>query len=122
LGGRVGYKGFGLALVVDILGGLLSGRGAAYLGGDRGQGLFQLALKIDAYRPIDEFKREMDALIRAVKTSPCAPGVTEILLPGDPERRMKGERQQNGIPISLQTWNALVKTGAKVQVDVESFL
>jgi LDH2 family malate/lactate/ureidoglycolate dehydrogenase len=122
LGGRVGYKGFGLALVVDVLGGLLSGRGAAYLGGNRGQGLFQFALKIDAYRPIDEFKREMDALIRAVKMSPCAPGVSEILLPGDPERRMKVVRQQNGIPVSMQTWKALVETGAKIQVDVASFL
>jgi LDH2 family malate/lactate/ureidoglycolate dehydrogenase len=122
LGGRVGYKGFGLALIVDILGGLLSGRGAAYLGGDRGQGLFQLALKIDAYQPVEHFKREMDALIRAVKSSPCAPGVSEILLPGEPERRMKAERQRNGIPLSTQTWNALVEIGHQIQVDVSSYL
>jgi uncharacterized oxidoreductase len=122
LGGRVGYKGFGLALIVDVLGGLLSGRGAAYLGGDRGQGLFQLALKIDAYRPIDDFKHEIDALIRAVKTSPRAPGVTEILIPGEPEQRMKAERQRNGIPISTQTWNALMEIGHQVQVDLTSYL
>ena len=122
LGGRVGYKGFGLALIVDVLGGLLSGRGPAYLGGDRGQGLFQMAIKIDAYRPVDEFKREMDALIHAVKTSPCAPGVSEILVPGDPERQMKVERQRNGIPVSAQTWKALVEIGLKVKVDVVSFL
>jgi uncharacterized oxidoreductase len=63
----------------------------------------------------------MDALIHAVKTSPRAPGVTEILIPGDPERRMKAERQRNGIPVSTQTWNALMEIGHQVQVDVASY-
>jgi len=121
MGGPVGYKGFGLAMVVDITAGILSGRGAAYLGGERGQGVFQMAINIGAFRPISEFKKEMDDLLRAVKNSKVAPGFKEILLPGEPERRTKQQRLVEGIDVPQRTWDELVQTGKKVSLDINEY-
>jgi uncharacterized oxidoreductase len=122
MGGPVGYKGFGLAMVVDITSGLLSSRGAAYLGAERGQGVFQMAINIGAFRPIDEFKKEMDDLLRTVKNSKPAPGFKEILLPGEPERRTKEERRVKGIDVPQRTWDELVETAKKVKVDLNRYI
>jgi len=122
MGGPVGYKGFGLAMVVDITAGILSSRGAAYLGAERGQGVFQMAINIAAFRPLDEFKKEMDDLLRAVKNSKTAPGFKEILLPGEPERRTKEERRVKGIDVPQRTWEELLETGRKVKVDINRYL
>jgi len=121
-GGPVGYKGFGLAMVVDITAGILSGRGAAYLGGERGQGIFQMAINIGAFRSLDEFKKEMDDLLRAVKNSKPAPGSKGILLPGEPELRTKEQRLTKGIEIPQRTWEDLVQTGKKVKVDITQYV
>jgi len=122
MGGPVGYKGFGLAMVVDITAGILSSRGPAYLGGERGQGVFQMAINIGAFKPIDEFKKEMDDLLRKVKNSKPAPGFKEILLPGEPERRTKEERRAKGIDVPQRTWDELVETGKKVRVDINRYV
>ena len=121
MGGPVGYKGTGLAMVVDITAGLLSGRGAAHLG-DRGQGIFQMAIKIGAFREVDKFKEEMDELIRRVRNSKPAPGFSEVLVPGDIERRSKQVRSQNGIEIPESTWNEIVETANKVKVDPSQYV
>jgi LDH2 family malate/lactate/ureidoglycolate dehydrogenase len=109
-------------MVVDIMAGILSGRGAAYLGGNRGQGIFQIALKISAFRDVVEFKREMDDLIRAVRGCRPAPGFKEVLVPGDVELRTKKARLENGIDIPQTTWDELVETAKKVGVEVKTHL
>jgi len=118
LGGPVGYKGTGLAMAVDICAGLLSGRGAAYLSGDRGQGVFQMAIKIAAFRDLSEFKEEMDNLIRRLRGSKPAPGFKEVLAPGDLELRTKKVREKTGIDIPEATWREIVQTARKLKVDV----
>lgn len=124
MGGPVGYKGFGLAMVVDITAGLLSTRGAAYLGDEvkRGQGVFQMAINIAAFRPVSDFKKEMDELLQAVKSSKVAPGFKEIMLPGEPERRTKEERRIKGIDVPQRTWDELIETGKKLEVDINKYL
>jgi len=121
MGGPVGYKGTGLAMVVDITAGVLSGKGAAYLG-DRGQGIFQMALKVGAFRDLREFKGEMDALIRRVRNSKPAPGSKEVLVPGDPERRIKEIRLKEGIEIPQTTWEEILATAHKAKVDPAPYL
>ncbi|MDQ1281534.1 MAG: Ldh family oxidoreductase [Thermoproteota archaeon] len=122
LGGLVGYKGTGLAMVVDITAGILSGRGAAYLGENRGQGVFQMALKISAFRDLGEFKDEMDNLLRAVRNSKPAPGFKEVLVPGDLELRTRKKRLMDGIDVPQATWDEIVQTAMKVKVDVDKYL
>lgn len=132
LGGPVGYKGTGLAMVVDIIAGILSNRGAAYLGGDRGseraarvragQGVYQMAFKIAAFRDVAEFKAEVDNLLRAVRNSKPAPGYKEVLVPGDIELRTKRIRLEEGIKISQTIWDEIIQTAKKVKVDINKCL
>ncbi|MGI6208028.1 MAG: Ldh family oxidoreductase [Anaerolineae bacterium] len=103
-----GYKGYGLAAMVDILCGVLSG--AAFLTGvlppklDRtgpaDVGHFFLALDIAAFRPIDEFKAAMDAFIRELQESPKAAGADRIYVAGEKEFMQEQERLQLGIPLN----------------------
>lgn len=99
------HKGYGLALAVEILGGILSGTGPA----GPGSGLFcngtlMIALDVERFIPMGEFHTQVAALFGWVKSAPPAPGATEILVPGEPEARLEAERRRNGIPIEDETW------------------
>ncbi len=121
LGGPVAYKGYGLAMAVDIITGILSGRGPAFEKTDKGQGIFQMAIKIDLFQPIDKFKADVDRLIRAVRNSRKAPGYKEILIPGEPEFRSEKEKLTTGIKVPEKTWNKILRTARKVNVNLEVF-
>jgi len=103
-----GHKGYGLALLVDILAGVLSGAGYAdtiYPKGPDGRplpanvGHFFGALRVDAFRPLDEFRRTMDDLIRRLRSSPKAEGQDRIYIHGEKEFEAEEERRRNGIPL-----------------------
>jgi len=64
----------------------------------------------------------MDRLIRAVKNSKKAPGFKEILIPGELEFRNEKERLKTGIDVPEKTWNEILQTAQKVNVDVNSVL
>ncbi len=103
-----GYKGFGLATVVEVLSGVLSG------------GLFgtdvppmktfgreplvtsgcYLALDPERFMPLDEFRGRVDRLVRQIKASARARGVAEVLVAGELEFRCRAERLRDGIPLS----------------------
>jgi len=132
LGGPVGYKGTGLAMVVDITAGILSGRGAAYLGDNSsseraarasaGQGVFQLALKVAAFCDVAKFKEDLDKLLRVVRNSKPAAGFKEVLVPGDLELRTRKIRLVKGIEIPQATWDEIIQTAKKVKVDISRHL
>jgi len=101
-----GYKGSGLSMLMDILGGVISG--SAFAGGvadqyksyDRPQdvGHFFLALKPDLFIPEADYRARMDTLIERVRACPKAEGFDEILIPGEPEVRLEAEHRRRGIP------------------------
>ena len=122
LGGPVAYKGYGLAMAMDIMAGILTGRGPAYHNQSEEQGVFQIAIKIDAFQSIDKFKDDMDRFIKAVRNSKKAPGYKEILLPGELEYRNEQARFKKGINIPEKTWNEILQTARKVNVNVEGLL
>lgn len=104
LGGTLegsGYKGTGLAFLVDILAGVLSGAGSSLMLGEAGRsvGFFFGAWRIDCFRPAAEFKRDLDQAIRAVKSLAPAPGVDRVRVAGEPEFDTARTRGQSGIPI-----------------------
>jgi LDH2 family malate/lactate/ureidoglycolate dehydrogenase len=128
LGGVVlpigGYKGSGLAMLMDILGGVISG---ANYGGDVGDqykvydrpqdvGHFFLALKPDLFVPQEDYRNRMDTLIARVRACPRAAGVDEVLIPGDPERGHEAERRRSGIPYSANEVAPLQAEAAKAGV------
>lgn len=103
-----GHKGFGLAMVVELLGAALT-PGQNYNRDGHSGGAVILAVDAATFRPLNEFEAAADATLRRVKAIPPAPGVSEVLLPGEPEQRSKAERLKNGIPIAEATWNAIVE-------------
>ena len=97
-----GYKGSGLAVMVEILCAVLSGSAiGTELGGIRFPGKrvrvgqFYLAIEIERFMPVEEFGARMDKLIRMLKSTPPAKGYDEVLVANDPERRIEAERNQD---------------------------
>jgi LDH2 family malate/lactate/ureidoglycolate dehydrogenase len=118
-----GYKGSGLAFMVEILCGVLSGGAMANeLGGIRFRGrtvrVSQMFMAIDVARfmPVEQFTARMERLVRLIKATPTAPGYDEVLVAGDPEWRSEAERLAGGIPIADGNWENLVKAAARVNV------
>jgi ureidoglycolate dehydrogenase (NAD+) len=100
-----GHKGYGLALLIEVLTGALSGGAvlneiASWVFNDnRGnnQSVAFIAMDINTIRPIAEFKKTMDMMIRSLKDSPKAVGNAEIFLPGEKEWRNREAALERGI-------------------------
>jgi uncharacterized oxidoreductase len=122
LGGLVaGHKGYGLALVIEILSGALTRAGCARpiasLGGPNG--VFMLVLNIAAFTSVEAFKQEVDQFTAYVKSARPMKGFTEVLLPGEPEAREQQRRRAEGIAIDDETWRQIVAAAAEFGVTVE---
>ena len=117
------HKGSGLALMCELLAGGLSGGGTIQPENPRGPGIYNhmFAVVVDPDRLIDRawLAREIDALVAYVKSARRAPGVDEILVAGDPERRQRTERRANGIPLAEGAWRGIVAAAAGVGVAAE---
>ena len=109
---RGGHKGYGLAVMVDVLSAVLSGANWGPFAPPfalrqeiptrsvgKGIGHFFGAMRIDAFIDKDEFKRQIDDLIRTLRTTRPAPGTSGPLIPGDPERAAEVIRRREGIPL-----------------------
>lgn len=116
MGGAQAYKGFGLALVLDLLAaGLSGGRGAnpeATIA--RGNNVLFVALDPQAFAGADWLRDEASRVVSYVRETPRAEGVAAITLPGDPERRTLAERTAHGVPIEAAHWAKLVELAAEL--------
>lgn len=106
------HKGYGLGAVVDILSGVLSGSNfgpwvppfatAGFMQAGEtvgnGTGHFLGAMRVDAFRPTDDFLQDMDTWIRRFRSAEAVEG-KQVLIPGDPERLLEIERKRDGIPL-----------------------
>ncbi len=118
-----GYKGTGLAVMVEILCAVLSGGAmATELGGlrvrDRNMRVGQAFIAIDVARfmPLDVFTDRMRRLREMIKNTSPAPGYDEVLLAGEPEWRAEAGRLERGIPITMPIWNALTAIASRLNV------
>jgi LDH2 family malate/lactate/ureidoglycolate dehydrogenase len=103
-----GHKGYGLGLMVEVLGGLLSGAGISALPGYAGaNGTLMIAIDTARFLPETVMRAQMGAFAQRVSTSPPAEGFDRVLLPGEPERITQAQRSQHGIPIPATTWAGL---------------
>jgi LDH2 family malate/lactate/ureidoglycolate dehydrogenase len=101
------YKGSGLSLVIGLLAGVLNG--AAFgrevvdfvkhpdRATNTGQAI--LALSIEAFAPVAEFKQHIDAAVQTMRNAQRLPGVERIWLPGEQSARKREERTKHGIPV-----------------------
>jgi hydroxycarboxylate dehydrogenase B len=115
-----GHKGSGIALMTEILGGILSGNGMGQTwwnhGGHGVNGLFLQAFDVEEFQALEFFYDQVDELIALIKSTPCAPGFTEILLPGESGRRREATNQRVGVEIDDATWTGLAKLAAELKV------
>jgi len=114
-----GYKGFGLGLAAELLGGILTGYGAAndpdY---QEGNGCFIMALDVKRFVPLEEFGKKADALFRYVKSIPTDKNTEEIFIPGEIEFRTWEQRTRDGIPVADAVWKNIVAIAHRLGVDV----
>ena len=107
-----GHKGYGLALAVDVLTAVLSGANWGPFAPPfalrqplpersvgKGIGHFFGAMRVDAFRDVEDFKSQIDELARTLRKTRPAPGTPGPLVPGDPEREAQKERDEHGIPV-----------------------
>jgi len=108
LGGTEGYKGSGLAAMVEILCGLLTGLGfGVEPTGRHNDGCFMAVFKVEAFRPLAAFKKEVAEFAHYLKATPPAEGGSGVLYPGELEYMCEQERRRSGIDIEDATWNKL---------------
>ena len=128
-GGRMGalrtfgeYKGFGMAVACELLGGALSGGGTWHRQADGRRAVLNsmLCIVIDPARlgSLASFGDESLAFIDWLRHSPPAPGSDGVVLPGEPERAARENRMREGIRIDDATWQEIVESGRKVGAEV----
>lgn len=113
-----GHKGSGLSLLMELLGGLLLAQGSPKFSdyGAFRNGVLFIVLSIETFRPLENFLEESRLLSDLFKASRPAPGVDEVLLPGEPERRMTAQRIEEGIPVDEVTWRELLTHAERLKV------
>lgn len=117
-----GYKGYGLALLVEILCGVLSGSGFGQavdrdnMGEVSRIGHWFAAVRIDAFRPLEDFQRDMDALLGELKNAPKAAGRDRIYIHGEKEFEKVERSRRYGVPIMSGVVNSLIEDGEKIGV------
>ena len=115
-----GYKGSGVALITEMLGGLLSGNGAGRQwwnnGGHGVNGVFLQAFAVEEFQALDSFYDKVDELIAFIKSSQVAPGFSEILLPGESGRRRESAQLESGMELDDDTWSELIELAAELGV------
>lgn len=108
LGGTEGYKGSGLAVMVEILCGLLTGLGyGVEPTGRHNDGCFLAVFNVEAFRPLATFRKEVADFARYLKDTPPSEGSTGVLYPGEMEFNKEREREKNGIAVEDATWKKL---------------
>ena len=119
-----GYKGFGLATIVEVLGGVLSGglfgRDVPPMKTFGTEPLitsgFYMTINPEAFMPLDQFRARADRLVRQIKASEAAAGVSEVYVAGELEFRRRAERLRDGIPLSDIVWGELEALAAAQHV------
>jgi LDH2 family malate/lactate/ureidoglycolate dehydrogenase len=120
-----GYKGSGLAVMVEILCAVLSGGAMlTQVGGIREQGrpmsvshLF-LAIDVAKFMPVDEFATRMNWVRETLTHAKPAAGFDEVMIAGDPEWRTEESRRRDGIPIAAGIWHELAALAGDLKVSL----
>uniref|UniRef100_A0A7C5XJ56 Ldh family oxidoreductase n=1 Tax=Ignisphaera aggregans TaxID=334771 RepID=A0A7C5XJ56_9CREN len=120
-----GYKGYAIALTIEILSGILVGgllsKNVINHGSTQG-GFFVLAIDPTMFREYNEYLKDIDTLTKMIKSCKPAQGFNEILLPGEPEDRIYEERLRSGIPIDINTWKMLTEVAKELNIELPKTL
>lgn len=121
-----GYKGYGFALMVDVLAGILSGAAfGQYVGNLRKLDAVQnvghmfAALDIKAFSDLEDFQEKMEQLVRDIREIPQAPRTEKIYLPGEIEWNMEERRLKEGIPLPQEVFKELQALSERFGIPLE---
>ncbi|RXK62422.1 Ldh family oxidoreductase [Lacibacter luteus] len=125
------HKGYALGSIVDIFSAVLSGANygpwvppfPAYVPmpenqPGKGLGHFLGAMRIDAFRTAEAFKKDMDNWIQRFRSAKPIEGYEQVLIPGDPERLFEEQRMKEGIPLLGTVAEDLAKVGQKFNLSL----
>lgn len=125
LGGEAetgGYKGYALAVMVDIMSGVLSGTGYGSMITLQTQGVFLGAWQVEAFLPLGDFTGMIDKALGALRETPPAAGHERVLTPGQREWTTQGERSRLGIPLHPTVTAELREVGVELGIPFPSAL
>lgn len=119
-----GHKGYGLGLVVDILCACFTGANyglhlSRFKKGGYNLGHFLGAIKIELFRPLDEFKKTIDSMFKEIKDSKKFPGKERIYIAGEKEFEMENRRKKEGIPVHPEVFEYM--NSLKEMLKIERF-
>jgi len=118
-----GYKGYGLSIFVEIMCAILSGGnfltqvGSPTKAEPTGVSHFFMAINVEAFRPLIDFKTQLDEMITLIKNSPLAAGRDEIMVAGEKEFEYAEYNSINGVPLIHPIVEDLLKEGEKIGVN-----
>jgi hydroxycarboxylate dehydrogenase B len=124
-GALLGHKGYGLALASALIGSLAmiddedastAGTSKTTAGSAWLAGVFVLAIDPEWFGGAERYRTAVGRALAELRRQPAAAGVAEVLVPGDPERRSRGLREREGIPIADAVWSDLVEVGRRYGV------
>jgi LDH2 family malate/lactate/ureidoglycolate dehydrogenase len=110
-----GPKGYGLAVIAEII-------GSALLGAPREFNWLVIAVNLSSFRKLDAYTDSCETLIGELKGVPPAPGFSEVMFPGEPEQKSELEREKEGIPIADEVWRSIQSAGKAVGLDPDQIL
>jgi LDH2 family malate/lactate/ureidoglycolate dehydrogenase len=110
------HKGYGLGILVEILCGVLTGTVTALNANQEPRGHFFGAIDPSSFRPAAEFKRDMDRLIRELKSTPPVEGESRVYVAGEIEFETAEERAERGIPLHRSVLKGLREVSEQVGV------
>jgi uncharacterized oxidoreductase len=118
------HKGYGLAFICEMLGGALTGSGTMRPERQNAESVTNgmLMVVIDPSRLVDQawLANEVQAMTAYVTASKPINPNEPVLIPGDPERQRRAERQRDGVPVDEETWREIVEAARGVNVLVEA--
>jgi LDH2 family malate/lactate/ureidoglycolate dehydrogenase len=118
-----GYKGYGLAVLVDILSGIIPGGAyGPYIGNPEEPkpsniGHFLGAIDINAFTDVGEFKQRMDLMIKMIKSSAKARGQDRIYIHGEKEWELEERYTKTGIPLYFKVWEGLRDLAGELRIE-----
>jgi uncharacterized oxidoreductase len=107
------HKGYGLAVMCELLGGALAGEWTAQPGNPRENtivnNMLMVVLDPAAFGGLDAFQTEVSAMVDYLHETTAAEGADKVRIPGEPEREAVVDRTAKGIPIDDNSWSGILK-------------
>ncbi len=118
-----GYKGYAIALAVEILAGILGGSALSTEvppESMRQGGFIVGAIDISRFMDREEYLSKIEKLVKTIKNTPPIKGYSEILIPGEPEERIYRKRLREGIELDEETWKEIVEIASKHKIPINT--